>query len=1106
MKRMFISLFVLSLVFTPLLYSSGDTVRTRTVAPGVVHTEYLKPGPYTIDVLAVEVGNPYIVIETFRPNGLTKTTLQAAANDSPGHRVVGAVNADFFSFETGWPTGNQVARGMFVQGTSSSRSHALFGPQNKPFIERISFRGIVKNSEESSVTLTGSNRDRGVESVILYTHYRGNSTGTDASGSEFAFEYLDPPVAGDTVRIRIISESATGNTTIPAEGGVISAGSSKAAQLSSAFDAGDTAKLYTGFSVQLGRIQEAIAGSGRILLNGRAVYDSMATVEGIGADFITARHPRTFVGFNKDSTVLFLCTVDGRQTSSIGMNFAEMASFLLSIGAWNAFNLDGGGSTTMVVRNEIVNSPSDPAGERSVANTIQVVSIAPQGTLHHLAIEPKRLELFQGGSAQFSAEGFDEYYNPLSIPEGAVWSNDSRLGTISLSGYFTAAKTNDSGWVKISWNDVSDSAYVVVRTLQKLVPYPTVLNMVPGERLTLMLRAKDTGGRNLTLLNQQASFLSSSPALNVDANGLATATGFGEGTLTVTLDTFRIEIPFSSWGRDTATIVEQFKSDDFWSSTLRNTDTSAVKTALETAPAPNSSSALHILFNTPPTPLPSVLLSGTISVSSRPDSIFISTYGIGTGDSCAMILTLTDKDGEQFIISGIPSVVLNNQWRFVSFRLNRATPVASGILDFPITLRQLRIDLGKGVAGPNIQGELWLDNISAHYPNRTVAPQILFDFESGTTGWYTPQQANPAQQVGIIIAQSSMARTGDVAYRGSYSGKWVFVDDPNNAANWDVRMTRSANQDLGSMLRGSYVGAWVYSQGDMKSGLQICIRDGNGLICAGPPFPIKHVGWKLIGTKLDEDLFTPYLTSGRITDAGNKFNGFRFRALNSDVHAQTKTVYIDNLVTSALTVPTGFIEFTVNWNSPIARLHWVVNSEMSINRYTIERASSGGSFNEIGMVQAIGNTDTTQHYEYVDTPPEGLYQYRIRQITNDGGLELTAPIEVNTITGVVGPRDASVGSYELDQNYPNPFNPSTTIRINLPHASKLTVIIYNVLGQEIAIMADGDYEAGKKSFVWNGADGRGQLLPSGIYFYRASAKAIDGSARFTAEKKMLLLK
>ncbi len=56
------------------------------------------------------------------------------------------------------------------------------------------------------------------------------------------------------------------------------------------------------------------------------------------------------------------------------MNFEEMADFLLSLGTWNALNLDGGGSTTMVVHGKVMNSPSDKTGERPVANSLQVIS------------------------------------------------------------------------------------------------------------------------------------------------------------------------------------------------------------------------------------------------------------------------------------------------------------------------------------------------------------------------------------------------------------------------------------------------------------------------------------------------------------------------------------------------------------------------------------------------------------------------------------------------------------------------------------------------------------------------------------------------------------
>jgi exopolysaccharide biosynthesis protein len=137
---------------------------------------------------------------------------------------------------------------------------------------------------------------------------------------------------------------------------------------------GDTLLVYMGTEPAVRHLRTMVGGVGVIISNGKIVPDSINVGEKTNATFLRARHPRTFVGFDKDSTMLFICVVDGRQARSLGMNFAEMAEFLMSIGAWNAVNLDGGGSTTMVVHGMIVNSPSDKTGERPVANTLQVIN------------------------------------------------------------------------------------------------------------------------------------------------------------------------------------------------------------------------------------------------------------------------------------------------------------------------------------------------------------------------------------------------------------------------------------------------------------------------------------------------------------------------------------------------------------------------------------------------------------------------------------------------------------------------------------------------------------------------------------------------------------
>jgi hypothetical protein len=89
---------------------------------------------------------------------------------------------------------------------------------------------------------------------------------------------------------------------------------------------------------------------------------------------------------------------------------------------------------------------------------------------------------------------------------------------------------------------------------------------------------------------------------------------------------------------------------------------------------------------------------------------------------------------------------------------------------------------------------------------------------------------------------------------------------------------------------------------------------------------------------------------------------------------------------------------------------------------------------------------------------------------------------------------------ELEQNYPNPFNPKTTVKYAMARDTKVTIQIYNLLGQRIRTLIDSDQTAGYKSIDWDGANNDGIAVCSGVYFYQMKAED------FVSTKKMLLLK
>jgi hypothetical protein len=115
-------------------------------------------------------------------------------------------------------------------------------------------------------------------------------------------------------------------------------------------------------------------------------------------------------------------------------------------------------------------------------------------------------------------------------------------------------------------------------------------------------------------------------------------------------------------------------------------------------------------------------------------------------------------------------------------------------------------------------------------------------------------------------------------------------------------------------------------------------------------------------------------------------------------------------------------------------------------------------------------------------------------------------LRVNPSVGVEENDKTIPTAFALRQNYPNPFNPETNIKYDLSDQATVTLKIYNILGQEVATLANGLQQAGFYSTEWNGKNQLGSKVAGGVYFYRLEANPADGGAPFTSLKKMLMLK
>ncbi|MGA9364126.1 MAG: T9SS type A sorting domain-containing protein [Bacteroidota bacterium] len=169
---------------------------------------------------------------------------------------------------------------------------------------------------------------------------------------------------------------------------------------------------------------------------------------------------------------------------------------------------------------------------------------------------------------------------------------------------------------------------------------------------------------------------------------------------------------------------------------------------------------------------------------------------------------------------------------------------------------------------------------------------------------------------------------------------------------------------------------------------------------------------------------------------------------------------------------------------------WKTVSETNNYGFEIYRKrGESGDWSKVDFVQGHGTTLAPQSYSYVDASLSfGKYYYQIRQVDLDGISETFPAMEVT-----VG---AASQTLTLAQNYPNPFNPSTLIEFVVPMSGHVTMTVYNVLGQEVATLFEGNAEAGRI----NTARFNASNLPSGLYFYTLR------SAGQTETKRMLLTK
>ncbi|HEX5568993.1 MAG TPA: phosphodiester glycosidase family protein, partial [Streptomyces sp.] len=457
----------------------------RPVAPGTTLTSFdrLEPDKWLrADALSVDLGGTAVdYLSTGRVSGRASVSELAAAHEpGPGRRTVAAFNADFFDInETGAPLGPGIDDGEITHSPASGASEAVgFGPDGAGRLLGLYFEGRL--------TLPG-----GSEPLAAYNAADVPAGGIGAYNARWgeADRALTVSGATEVTEVTVTGGRVTGVAGAPGSGAVpegttVLLGREAGAKALAELVPGDAVSWEYGLRTDGGADlpRTAVGGRGVLVLDGVPQnWDGRPN---------NAAAPRTAVGFSRDGTVLHVLTVDGRQAASGGVTLTELAAMMAELGAHNALNLDGGGSSTLVVRRpgsdtlRLENSPSD-GQEREVPNGLAVTAPAGSGRLAGFWVataadpagapsadtvpggHPERV--FPGLTRRLTAAAYDETHGPA---HGTARWRSSRpgIGRMDGDGVFHARTAGRTEVIAHHGRARGSTELTVLGPLERIVP------------------------------------------------------------------------------------------------------------------------------------------------------------------------------------------------------------------------------------------------------------------------------------------------------------------------------------------------------------------------------------------------------------------------------------------------------------------------------------------------------------------------------------------------------------------------------------------------------------------------------------------------------------
>jgi len=489
----------------------SEESKTEEIARGVTLTEkriQTDSGWVDIFILEADLSVEGVKVDAiYSSEGLGKTQTMSKMTKDSG--AIAAVNADFFLISsTGAPFGGQMSDGRLIKTPApglTGWTHFAIDIENiadlitPVFLTNVIFEdGTRKNIEAFNCEVDFS----WTRTVVYDANFYKTTPGANSIMIKNAWDYTEVVVDGENKIVDVRTKQPA--VPIP-EGGFVIAGSNQDAEfLRSVAKVGETVKFNVYADPSLDNLQSMIGGQPLLVDRGYVVPIQPSDISGI--------NPRTALGISKDGKKIWLVVVDGRSSRSRGFTLDELAYFFQKeLGAYKALNLDGGGSSAMVVRKPgteqytVVNRPSD-GSERRVPNGIGIFIDVEDSSAYNAIVQMEKDGKFQS----FAGETFNiplmsdmqrvnaiVYAADGSLIDNAkvVWEVEPEIAKVEY-GFIRPIEPGVAILsVKVAGTDLVATQQIrILDEIQKLEIEPGEISTSAGDSVELKVKATDING------------------------------------------------------------------------------------------------------------------------------------------------------------------------------------------------------------------------------------------------------------------------------------------------------------------------------------------------------------------------------------------------------------------------------------------------------------------------------------------------------------------------------------------------------------------------------------------------------------------------------------